>query len=317
MGEHLSVIIPVHNAEAHLPGLFANLRQAVDAQTHVIVVDDASTDQSHALLNTAPFDLEVVRHDEQRGVSAARNTGLRAARSAYVTFLDADDSIHSEHFRRLRRCLDDTGVDMVRTDHLEVRGKERRIRRIPSPYRDGRVGDPRDSICPAFVRTAVDHPNVWAGAFHRRLLDRGIGWMPEDLRTAEDRVWTWDMFLHARSYTVPPHVGVRYHRDVTDSLSRVADERQLDFFRAADAIVDLIAQDPEAERFLPKAVRRTCELFLHHLAHTQLPGPLDRTFGAMAAEHFASLPGDVRTSVLAGLRADRRARILHVIGNES
>ncbi|GAA1714217.1 glycosyltransferase family 2 protein [Propioniferax innocua] len=315
MAERLGVIIPIHNGEQHLPQLLRGLSRAVDDRTDVVIVDDGSTDATARILDQAEvdFSLDVVRHRQPRGVSAARNTGLRQTRSTYLTFLDSDDTFDQHHLRTLRDVLDATGVDMVRTDHLEVRGKERTVRRVPDSHRGGRVGDPREAICPAFVRTAVDHPNVWAGAFHRRLLDRGVGWMREDLRTAEDRVWTWDMFLHAHTFTISPRIGVHYRRDVGGSLSRVADERQLDFIRALDAIIDLLAVDPDGERFLPKAIQRSCELLLHHLSNTRLPGPLQRTFQAMAAEHFRSLPAEPRDRVIAGLLPDRRARIERVI----
>lgn len=314
MSEQLSIIVPVHNGAAELPRTLGCLARGIDADMQVVVVDDGSTDDTAQVLEQwGRFELELVRHDRVRGVSAARNTGLRAATGTLLTFVDADDTFDANYLTALRHTLTSTGVDLVRTDHLE--GRERQIRRIPDRHRAGRIGRPREAILPAHVRTAVDHPNVWAGGFHRRLLEAGAGWCREDLQTAEDRVWTWQMFLTAESFTIPDLIGVHYQRDRATSLTRTADVRQLDFFAAMDAIVALLAVDPEGERFLPKAIVRTCELLLHHLAHTDLPGPLRRTFAALAKAHFDQLPADPRDRVLAGLRSDRRSRIRAVIAS--
>lgn len=311
MSADLTVVVPVHDPGDAISPMLSCLERALDPGMQVILVDDASTDDTPEILaeRADRHGWEVIRHDTARGASAARNTGMAAVTTPHVMLLDADDTFDVDLLRVLDRTLTETGVDLVRTDHLEVRGRERRVRRIPDGHREGRIGVPRESILPAYVRTAVDHPNVWAGAMHRRLLERGVGWFPEDLRTAEDRVWTWELFLQARSFTIPNTIGVHYRRDRPGSLSRAADERQLDFIRAMDAIIALLAADPEGERFLPKAIARTCELVLHHLAGTQLTGPLERTFRAMVADHFDALPAEPRDAVIAGLRADRRARL--------
>jgi glycosyltransferase involved in cell wall biosynthesis len=86
----VSVVIPTFN-RADL------LREALDsvfAQTHqnlqVIVVDDGSTDHTHAMLETLSDRVETI-FQSHAGVSAARNAGITAARGRYVAFLDSDD----------------------------------------------------------------------------------------------------------------------------------------------------------------------------------------------------------------------------------
>jgi glycosyltransferase involved in cell wall biosynthesis len=70
------------------------LRSALHQTTadfEVIVVDDGSTDQFEAHTNDTR--LRVIRHDRPRGVCAARNAGLQAARAEWITFLDDDDEL--------------------------------------------------------------------------------------------------------------------------------------------------------------------------------------------------------------------------------
>jgi hypothetical protein len=88
----VSVVIPVLNRPLAV-------RQAIDsvlAQTvqdfELIVVDDGSTDATpETLASLSDPRIRVIRHPQRRGGSAARNTGIRAARADYVAFLDSDD----------------------------------------------------------------------------------------------------------------------------------------------------------------------------------------------------------------------------------
>ena len=94
--ELVSVVIPCYK-QAHFLG------EAIDsvlAQTHphyeIIVVDDGSPDGIAEVARRYP-DVRYIRQENQ-GVAAARNTGLRHSRGTYVVFLDADDRLLSHHF---------------------------------------------------------------------------------------------------------------------------------------------------------------------------------------------------------------------------
>ncbi len=88
----VSVIIPAYNAA----GLISETLQSVFAQTYrdfeTIVVNDGSPDTAALEAVLRPFaDRLVYLRQENRGVSAARNAGIRAAQGRYVAFLDSDD----------------------------------------------------------------------------------------------------------------------------------------------------------------------------------------------------------------------------------
>ncbi len=88
MAARVSVVLPAYNAGPFLrPAVLSVLAAGADG-LEAIVVDDGSTDASVASIADLP--VRVVRQ-ENRGLGAARNAGLRAAAGAFVTFLDADD----------------------------------------------------------------------------------------------------------------------------------------------------------------------------------------------------------------------------------
>lgn len=100
----LSVVIPVYNAAATLEHTLSALQEAIPAGAEVLVVDDASTDASMAIARQFPF--EVLSLPRNRGTSAARNTGWRAARSDRIAFVDADVVVGAGALSRMARTLD-------------------------------------------------------------------------------------------------------------------------------------------------------------------------------------------------------------------
>ncbi|MDH3973179.1 MAG: glycosyltransferase [Deltaproteobacteria bacterium] len=88
----VSIVIPTFN-RAHLLGLAIN---TVLSQTYrnfdLIIVDDASADNTEDIVNSFNDNrIRYCRHEKNRGGSAARNTGIKAARGEYIAFLDDDD----------------------------------------------------------------------------------------------------------------------------------------------------------------------------------------------------------------------------------
>ena len=90
--ELISVVIPTYNRAGTLKRAIDSVLNQDYRNIEVIVVDDASSDGTGEIL-AAMSDprLRVVVHDTNRGVAAATNTGIRAARGAYVAFQDSDD----------------------------------------------------------------------------------------------------------------------------------------------------------------------------------------------------------------------------------
>lgn len=87
-GPAISVVVPVHNAEATLAGTLDALLACAGADFEVIVVDDGSTDRSLDIARR--YACRIERMPENRGPAAARNRGAAAARGAVLFFTDAD-----------------------------------------------------------------------------------------------------------------------------------------------------------------------------------------------------------------------------------
>lgn len=91
---YFSIIVPVYNAAGTLTRSLESLSAQTFRDFEVILVDDCSTDASAEILNRYVASNEfarVISHTQNRGVAAARNSGLDDARGEYICWMDADD----------------------------------------------------------------------------------------------------------------------------------------------------------------------------------------------------------------------------------
>lgn len=86
----ISVVIPVYNRAAYIKKALDSVIRQTCPPAEIVVVDDGSTDETQSVLATYR-DIYVIRHNTNRGVSAARNSGIKEAKGEWIAFLDSDD----------------------------------------------------------------------------------------------------------------------------------------------------------------------------------------------------------------------------------
>jgi len=111
----VSVIVPIYNVAEHVAACIDSLRAQSLQSFEVIAIDDGSTDGSAEIARMAADGDPRFRfvHQENGGLSAARNTGLDMARAEFICFVDSDDRVAPTFLTRLLTTLQDTGADWV------------------------------------------------------------------------------------------------------------------------------------------------------------------------------------------------------------
>lgn len=103
--ETVSIIIPVYHVEEYIEECIQSAILQTYPHIEIILVDDCGTDTSIAkaekLLQASNRQWQTVRHQHNRGLSAARNTGVKIATGDYIYFLDSDDYIAPDCIQRL------------------------------------------------------------------------------------------------------------------------------------------------------------------------------------------------------------------------
>lgn len=111
----VSVIIPVYNVRPYLCEALDSVLGQTYQNLEILVIDDGSDDGSERICDEyGKKDSRItVIHQENRGLSTARNVGLNRVTGEYVAFLDPDDAFHPDMIRRLVEAMQRTGAEMA------------------------------------------------------------------------------------------------------------------------------------------------------------------------------------------------------------
>lgn len=131
----ISVVIPVYNILNYLSDCIESILAQTYQPNEVILVDDGSTDGSEVLCDrySKEYESVFVIHQNNQGLSEARNTGIRTSKGEYIFFLDGDDYIQNNTFELFDKLIkDNDNIDFIHGRMLEFVDGEKEY--IESPY---------------------------------------------------------------------------------------------------------------------------------------------------------------------------------------
>lgn len=193
----LTVIIPFYNETAFLDMAVQSVRAQSITDIEILIVNDNPAEFGADFF--APFAglAQVLHHDENRGLSAARNTGIRAARGRYIAFLDADDYYIAGGLEAQFAKARDTGADIVHAQcYISFAGTPQ-VKTLP---RD-RVLFAEEKIRRGLLKLeeAQFITSSWSSLYRRDFLSRNDLWFDEEQAKFEDRLFVLHAVTAART----------------------------------------------------------------------------------------------------------------------
>jgi glycosyltransferase involved in cell wall biosynthesis len=200
----ISVVVPTHNRSDLLSVTLRSVLRQRDVDLEVIVVDEASTDDTTAMLGRlADSRVRTIRHETPRGVSTARNRGAREARGEWVAFIDDDDLWAPDKLARQVHAAQETGRDWAYVGSVNITDGLRIVYGLPPPS-------------PEQVVLALPHYNAIPAGGSNVMVRREVllqaGPFDIRLRNTED----WEMWIRLAKSGPPawvrsPLVAYRVH----------------------------------------------------------------------------------------------------------
>ena len=118
----ISIIVPVYNVEQYVKCCVESIIQQTYKNLEIILVNDGSTDNSGYICDDLAKNDNRLRviHQENKGLSAARNSGVSIAKGKYIGFVDSDDYINVRMYEKLYVAIEKYNADIAYCNHMEV-----------------------------------------------------------------------------------------------------------------------------------------------------------------------------------------------------
>lgn len=253
----ISVIVPVYQVEEYLERCVKSILSQTYKNLEVILVDDGSPDQCPAICDAcAEKDVRVkVIHQENKGLSGARNAGIDAASGEYLAFVDSDDYVSPHFIEELYQLLQDTGCAIGQCRFSYVKG-------------DGLVEEGDSAFCIYRGESLMEQlygPEEKATCFvvawnklYRAELFKETGIRYPEGRIHEDEATTYRLFHEAKKLAFLDRALYGYYTENGDSITSVFSAKRLQWLTAHEERIAFFKKNGY-EKLLPAAYRKLCD----------------------------------------------------------
>jgi glycosyltransferase involved in cell wall biosynthesis len=247
----VSIIIPAYNSERWIAHTILSAKQQTWANTETIIVDDGSTDNTLAVAQSFASDRVRIVRQENKGASAARNSGLSVAKGEYIQFLDADDVLATDKIERQMKAVAAFGHEYIYSSSWGYFTKNINKHIVVKHQLCQHYDSPIDYLVTSWMN------NIWM-ASHSYLVPRAImvkagGWN-ETISRNDDGEYFCRVLLASKGVRFCPDALCYYRRGTVTSLSSQLNHKNaLSDLRTFELYEQYIKQVEESER-----VRKAC-----------------------------------------------------------
>lgn len=248
----VSVIVPTFNRPEMLADALRSILNQTFQDFEIIVVNDGGS-AVESIVNDLNRDCRItyIRHGKNRNLAAARNSGVKAARGKYVTFLDDDDRYYPEHLETLVTFLEQSAYQVAYTDaHRAFQVKEGnryivKTRDVPYSfdfnYDRILVGNFVPVLCFMLERSCLDQ----------------VGLFDETLTTHED----WDLWIRiSRKFRLAHLKRITCEFASRNDGSSMTSSKLADFLRTYEVIIEKYRNHTENRPDIREAQQRELEI---------------------------------------------------------
>jgi glycosyltransferase involved in cell wall biosynthesis len=247
----VSVTVPIHNTEKYLPGcLDSILSQDFKLPYEIICVDDGSTDNSGKILDeyAQKYPMIKVIHQQNQGLSVARNTALNYVQGKYTMFVDSDDLIAKNTLSCLYSHAEALNADVVIFDFL--RGGTDRVAIGRQHFSNIAKVYPRNTLfnistADPFVYRFISVA-TWC-KFYRTDLVKDIKFI-KDLNNQDVPHWA-EVYTKAKRISYLPEAYYFYTMQREGSITAIKGKKAFDVFIAFEATKKVLEEAGYFERF--------------------------------------------------------------------
>jgi glycosyltransferase involved in cell wall biosynthesis len=217
----VSIIIPVYNKENYLKKCLDSVCNQTLQDIEIICINDCSEDKSLSILNdySGKDDrIRIIDFQENKGVSAARNAGIKAANGEFVAFVDSDDYIDLNFYEELYSKAEYSNLDSAKASIVTVN--------------ENNIETPKCSSIELYDFVEKDKAYFYCtfttAIFKRSVILNSKVLFPENIKHFEDPYFLIKLVPHLNSVGVVDSVNYYYSQNSSSQTKQILDSKVID-----------------------------------------------------------------------------------------
>lgn len=283
----ISLVIPVYKVSAYIERCLKSVIKQTYNHFECILVDDASPDDSITKCERmiadydGPIQFRILHHEHNRGLSAARNTGIDAATGDYILFIDSDDIISNDCVEKLMApVLKDTTIEMVVGEQLCF-SNNGLLNNQKKEWRREENLTSREDIRESYLSRNLFPVAAWNKLTSRTFINEHHLRFKEG-QIWEDTLWTFfEMKYLSHVYIIPDVTYYYYYRPDSITYGTKKEERRYH----GCTLLNIISSN-----FTPGDESQEAMMFLGWLFHDYIEMPKTKELRATAQRFSKALP---------------------------
>ena len=290
----VSIIIPVYNVEDYIEPCLQSVVEQTYPHLEVICINDATRDNSVSLVHRfqrRDARISLVQHRVNRGLGAARNTGLHHATGRYIKFVDGDDALVPDSVEALVAALDRTDADWAFGDFHVIDEHGRSSTRSPFHVADlearARSGPLDIAADPAALNGMW--PSAWMGLWRIDRIRTTAARFPEGLHFEDHEFF----FTHGFQSRTAAYLGqplYQYRGNRPGQITRDLSNRMFDIFTVLERLFPIFARHLQGDALRDFSARTAVRLIAERTWIMPADGDRINAYRSKAAAFLARFP---------------------------
>lgn len=239
MSDLISIIIPVYNIEPYIDKCLKSICRQTYRNFEVLLIDDGSTDGSYIKCQEYEKEYSYIRalQQQHKGVSAARNLGIKESRGKYIAFVDGDDTIDDNYLEILEKYMRTGTYEIVFCGcrEINVNNKEKTTYNV---VKSSSGQFKKDFMKLYLGKTRVSIGTPVCKLFSRDKIIKNNLFFNEEFINHEDAIFSFSYLQHCMQYYITSETHYNYYKrgrgSATESISTKRIKNEFEYLEYMD-----------------------------------------------------------------------------------
>lgn len=232
----ISVIIPVYNGEKYIRETLDSLLKQTFSNFEIIIINDGSTDNTYNICESYQKKTKniFIYEQENKGVSSARNYGLKKAIGKYIYFMDADDTLQENAFETMIKYI--KNYDLLTFGYIEDYPDDKKAK----GYLENKILNQEEAIEIALKTDNSFQGYLWNKLFVHSIIDENTIQFDENITICEDLLFLIKYLFNCKTICTRKEKLYYYRMRKSGASKKFNVKKFTSMFSSYEQILDLL-----------------------------------------------------------------------------